>query len=110
MTCPVTGTSSGVCLAWRRAAPSPHPCPQRALKMLLADDDNANITANNERVIINGPKHTYFGKWGIIIDTDGAADAVRSPFPDHGYRPVMKCPWNRVFKDEMSERLVNGGG
>ena len=41
--------------------------------MLLADDDNANITANNERVIINDPKHTYFGKWGRIIDTDEAA-------------------------------------
>ena len=38
--------------------------------MLLADDDNANITANNQRVIINDPKHTYFGKWGRIIDTD----------------------------------------
>jgi len=42
--------------------------------MLLADDDNANITANNQRVIINDPKHTYFGKWGRIIDTDGAAE------------------------------------
>ena len=39
--------------------------------MLLADDDNANITANNQRVIINDPKHTYFGKWGRIIDTTG---------------------------------------
>ena len=41
--------------------------------MLSADDDNANITANNERVIVNEPMHTAFDKWGRIIDTDEAA-------------------------------------
>jgi hypothetical protein len=41
--------------------------------MRLADDDNANITANNKRVIVNDPKHTYFGKWSRVIDTDEAA-------------------------------------
>ena len=49
--------------------------------MLLADDDNANITANNQRVIINdpgaylprqvGPHHRHDGaaeRWLVALD------------------------------------------
>jgi len=38
--------------------------------MLPFDADNANVTANNERVIVSDPNHIYFGKWGRILDTD----------------------------------------
>ena len=39
--------------------------------MLPFDADNANVTANNERVIVSDPNHIYFGM-GRIVDTDEA--------------------------------------
>jgi hypothetical protein len=31
------------------------------------------MRAMNGRIILTGPNHTYFGKWGRIIDTDEVA-------------------------------------